>query len=169
MTTPWNFNPTAIAGRLRKLRRARRITPAQHAIGDTLLWSCRAPGKDAAMVSYDRLATLAGVGRTTAVEAVRVLRGLGCLIREKTRLRVAWSLGTASRQGRNIYRWIAAPTTECTQRPTDQTLGRKQEARERKAAVAAALEAVKGLPNLLAARRAALEARWRELAEARAK
>jgi hypothetical protein len=28
---------------------------------------------------------------------------------------------------------------------------------------------VKGLPDLLAARRAALEARWRELAEARAK
>jgi hypothetical protein len=102
------FNPNTVAQRLQKLCRKRLIRPHHLAVGLTLLWSCRAPGRDAAQVSYTRLAELAGVGRNSAVEAVRRLRALGVLAREKTWLRVSWGLGIAIRQGRNIYRWIAS-------------------------------------------------------------
>jgi predicted transcriptional regulator len=130
MTTPWNFQPAAIAQRLQKLCRAGKIGPHDVVVGLALLWSCRAPGSDKAMVSFDRLASLAGVGRTTAVKAVAKLRALGVLAREKTRLRVVWGLGTASRQGRNIYTWHAAPGTEFAGRPTIQVQVSKQEAHE---------------------------------------
>src|SRR6516165_2857418 len=93
-----------VAKRSRKLLRKGLITPHQYAVADALLWSCRAPGRDEAQISCHRLARLAGVGRSTAVEAVKRLRDLGVLTWRKTRLRVAWSLGVASRQGRNIYR-----------------------------------------------------------------
>jgi|GEM_PF-3676501 len=49
-------------------------------------------------------------GRKVTVAAVRELRRLGVLAREKTRLRVRWGLGVASRQGRNIYRLLAGRT-----------------------------------------------------------
>lgn len=126
MTMPWNFNPVAVAQRLQKLCRARRINPYDLAVGLALLWSCRAPGREDAMVSFDRLAQLAGVGRTKAVGAIGKLRRLRVLSRQKTRLRVAWALGIASRQGRNIYRWLA-PATESAVRPTNQVQESKQD------------------------------------------
>jgi len=119
------LNPVATARALQRFCRERRITPYDLAVGMALLWSCRAPGAAACMVSFTRLAKLAGVGRSTAVEAVRKLRDLGVLIREKTRLRVTWALGIASRQGRNIYRW-AKLATEAATPPTDQMQVRKQ-------------------------------------------
>jgi hypothetical protein len=119
------FNPVAVAHRLQKLCRARRITPFDLVVGLTLLWSCRAPGRDEAQVSFDRLADLAGVGRTAAVKSVGRLRRLRLLHRQKTRLRVVWSLGIASRQGRNIYRWISSAVAEW---PTNQMQVSKKEA-----------------------------------------
>ena len=111
------FDATTVAKRLRTLLRKGRITPHQYAVADALLWSCRAPGRDEAQISYHRLAKLAGVGRSTAVEAVRRLRSLGVLSWRQTRLRVAWSFGVASRQWRNIYRLL--PHTESAAQPAD--------------------------------------------------
>jgi hypothetical protein len=121
------FNATTVAKRLRTLLRKGRITPHQYAIADCLLWSCRAPGRDEIQVSYHRLAKLAGVGRSTAVEAVKRLRDLGVLSWRRTRLRVAWSLGVASRQWRNIYHLLAGPLTESSTRPTDRVQARKKD------------------------------------------
>lgn len=144
MTTPWNFRPTDIAQRLHRLCRARLINPYDLTVGLTLLWSCRQPGREDAQVSFDRLAKLAGVGRTKAVEAVGKLRRLCVLARQKTRLRVVWALGIASRQGRNVYRWFAPPATEFASRPTNQMQVSKkedcqQERRGREGALEAAL------------------------------
>jgi hypothetical protein len=121
------FDPAHAAKRLRTLLRKGLITPHQFAIADALLWSCRAPGRDEAQISYHRLARLAGVGRSTAVEAVKRLRDLGVLSWRKTRLRVAWSLGVASRQWRNIYRLLAGPLTESSGQPTDRVQARKKD------------------------------------------
>jgi hypothetical protein len=121
------FDAATLAKRLRTLLRAGKITPHQYAVGDALLWSCRAPGRDEAQVGYHRLARLACVGRSTAVEAVKRLRDLGVLSWRKTRLRVAWSLGVASRQWRNIYRLLAGPHTESSQQPTDRAQARKKD------------------------------------------
>lgn len=147
------FNPTATARTLQQLCRHGVITPHDLAVGMALLWSCRQPGAEACMVGFKRLAKLAGVGRTTAVEAVGKLRALGVLVREKTRLRVRWGLGIASRQGRNIYRW-AALATEAAGRATDQMQGRKKEAFEQVEAAQAALARVGK------AREAALAQAW---------
>jgi hypothetical protein len=118
-------------GRVRVLRQMKRrgvISKAVYCVGDAMLWSCRAPGKNAIQVSYDRLADLAGVSRRTAVEAVKQLVALKWLVKEKTRVRVSWAWGVAVRQGRNIYRWLATP--ECNLSTTNQQLERKKEANE---------------------------------------
>jgi hypothetical protein len=121
------FDPAHAAKRLRTLLRKGLITPHQYAVGDAMLWSCRAPGRDEAQISYHRLAKLAGVGRSTAVEAVKRLRVLGVLSWRQTRLRVAWSLGVASRQWRNIYRLLTGPHTESSGQPTDRVQARKKD------------------------------------------
>jgi hypothetical protein len=121
------FDPVPSAKRLRKLLRKALITPHQFAVADALLWSCRAPGRDEAQISYDRLAKLAGVGRSCAVAAIRRLRDLGVLSWRKTRLRVAWSLGIASRQWRNVYRLLSGPCTEFAEQPTDSVQGSKKD------------------------------------------
>jgi hypothetical protein len=114
------FDPSPIAKRLRSLHRAGRLTHAEYAVGDTLLWSCRAPGRDDSQIGYKQIAKLAHVAYSTAVAAVAKLIALRVLTKRKTRLRVVWSLGIASRQWRNIYRLVAvqpAPRTESDQRP----------------------------------------------------
>jgi DNA-binding IclR family transcriptional regulator len=131
---PSPFDPAPSAKRLRKLLRKHLITPHQYAVADALLWSCRAPGRDEAQISYDRLAELAGVGRSTAVEAVKALRRLGVLSWRKTRLRVAWSLGIASRQWRNIYRLLTGPCTEFAGQPTDSVQASKKDCIEAESA-----------------------------------
>jgi hypothetical protein len=127
MTKP---NPIAVAKYLGQLLGLKILTPHDYAVGMTLLWRCRPPGRVEAQVSFDRLAKLAGVGRTAAVAAVRKLRDLGILAREKTRLRVAWSLGIASRQWRNIYRWFLPADTAVASPPTDQVQVRKKDAHQ---------------------------------------
>lgn len=127
-----SFVPARIAQRLRRLASGKLISPHDLLVAETLLWACRAPGREAAQISFTRLAKLAGVARSTAVQAVHRLQELGILAREKTRLRVVWSLGIASRQGRNIYRWIM-PATESASRPTNKAqviLERKQAHRD---------------------------------------
>jgi hypothetical protein len=121
------FDAAPAAARLRKLLRRGLITPHQFAVADALLWSCRAPGREEAQVSYHRLAKLAGVGRSTAVEAVKRLRDLGVLSWRKTRLRVVWSLGVASRQWRNIYRLLAGSHTESSAWLADRVQASKQD------------------------------------------
>jgi DNA-binding MurR/RpiR family transcriptional regulator len=116
------FDPTTIARRLRVLHRAGHLTHAEYVVADTLLWSCRVPGRPDAQVSYRRLARLAHVATSKAQAAIRRLRELGVLTWRKTRLRVAWSLGTASRQWRNVYTLVAVaavPRTDTSQRPAD--------------------------------------------------
>jgi hypothetical protein len=148
------FDPTTIAKRLRAMHRAGLLTHAEYIIGDTLLWSCRAPGRNEAQVSYKRLAKLAHVATSKAQAAVRRLRDLGVLMWRKTRLRVVWSLGKASRQGRNIYTLIAAPPlarTDTSERPTD----RKQVSQKGSVALEEALSRLgqrllSGLPARLA-------------------
>src|SRR4051812_29415349 len=103
-----------ISQRLNAACAAKAISPNTERVGRVLLWQCRAPDADEAQVSYTRLARLAGVGRTTAVAAVAELRKLGLTWR-KTRLRVSWAFGVASRQWRNVYRWIR-PSTEVAPR-----------------------------------------------------
>jgi hypothetical protein len=122
------LNAVRVERHLQRLCRARIIRPHHLTVGLALLWNCRQPGREDAQVSYDRLAKLAGVCRRTAVDAVQLLCRLGVLAKEKTRLRVAWAFGTAIRQGRNIYRWLAAP--ECTPCATIQQQVSKKEAFE---------------------------------------
>jgi hypothetical protein len=85
------FDPTIIAERLKDLVREEQITPARYAVAIALLWSCRPAGRDFAQVSMLSLAEHAGVGHSTAVDAVRDLRSLGLLMKQKGR--------------RNVYRW----------------------------------------------------------------
>src|SRR4029077_15725803 len=99
------LNAVRVERHLQRLLRAKIIRPHHLVVGLTLLWNCRQPGGEAAQVSYDRLAALAGVGRRTAVDAVGWVGPLGVLAKEKTRLRVVWALGETIRQCRNIYRW----------------------------------------------------------------
>jgi hypothetical protein len=155
------FNPARTASRLRQLLRNGLITPHQYAVADALLWSARAPGRDEAQISYDRLAKLAGVGRSTAAEAVKRMRALGVLSWRKTRLRVAWSLGVASRQWRNIYRLLGGPHTESSRQSTDRVQASKQEAREVKREAPEEHQAAQQALDAIAARRI------RELAQAR--
>jgi hypothetical protein len=147
------FDPAPAAKRLRTLLRKGLITPHQYAVADCLLWSCRAPGRDEAQISYHRLARLAGVGRSTAVEAVKRLRDLRVLTWRKTRLRVAWSLGVASRQWRNLYRLLVGPHTESSQQPTDRVQARKKDCIERPRVAPEARQAALEALAAIAARR----------------
>jgi hypothetical protein len=62
-----NFNPVACSIQLRKLLGARKITPHEYAVGDVVLWRCRASGRDTAQVSYKRIAQLACLLKITDV------------------------------------------------------------------------------------------------------
>jgi hypothetical protein len=125
------FDPIAYQKQTRRLHRAGALTHAQFAVADVLTWSCRPKGKAAFQVSYDRIAELAHVAHSTAVEAVARLKALGLLTWEKTRLRIVWSLGVASRQWRNVYT-LRAPVTESAQRPTVTQPERNQDAFEKR-------------------------------------
>lgn len=125
------FDPIAFQRQTRRLHRSGALTHAQFAVADVMTWSCRAKGQDTFQAAYDRIADLAHVAHSTVVTAVARLKALGLLTWRKTRLRVVWSLGVASRQWRNIYT-LTAPATESDHRPTDSQKERKKEAHERK-------------------------------------
>lgn len=125
------FDPIAYQKNTRRLHRSGALTHAQFAVADAMTWSCRAKGSDTFQAAYDRIADLAHVAHSTVVTAVARLKALGLLTWRKTRLRVVWSLGVASRQWRNVYT-LRAPATESDHRPTDSQPERKQDAHERK-------------------------------------
>jgi hypothetical protein len=156
------FNPIPVTKRLDALCRARLIDPLIERVGRVLLWNCRAPDKDAAQVSYERLAELAGIGLTKTKKAVARLIALGVIAKQKTRLRIAWGGGIASRQWRNIYRFLA-PATEVARRPTDTRQEKQRRCERSPAALVETLRAAAKLPDLLAARRAAWVAQQRAL------
>ena len=150
------FDPAPIARRLRALRRARLITAYQFAVADTLLWSCRTPGRDEMQVSLARISELAGVGRTATVAALKRLRDLGVLSWRQTRLRVAWSFGVASRQWRNIYRLL--PHTESAAQPADRGQASKKAGIEVAMRESAGREVARAALDRIAAQR--LTALW---------
>lgn len=125
------FDPIAYQKTTRRLHRSGALTHAQFTVADVMTWSCRPKGEAAFQASYDRIAELAHVAHSTVVTAVARLKALGLLTWRKTRLRVVWSLGVASRQWRNVYT-LTAPATESDHRPTDSQRERKQDAHERK-------------------------------------
>jgi hypothetical protein len=129
-------NPVAVAKRLSALRRSGRIDALTCQVGLVLLWECRAPGRDEAQVSYARLAELTGIGITKTKEAVATLKRLGVLTWRRTRLRIAWGAGVASRQWRNVYLFLA-PATEVAARPTDSRQLKKQRCEGRNVVVRA--------------------------------
>lgn len=126
------FRPVPIAIRLRRLRAAGHLTPHAYAVADTLLWDCRLSGCDTTQVGYARIAELAGVCRSTVAESIQRLRDLGVLTWKKTRLRVKWALGIASRQWRNVYQFLPPPPTESATPPTVRIEVSKTGAREGK-------------------------------------
>ena len=100
--------------RLRYLHRTGEITHAEWVVGDTLLWSCRPPGRVEFQVSYDRIAQLAHCARSTVATALAKLRKLGVLSWRSTWLRV---LGRRVRW-RNVYRFSESdqPATDSVHR-----------------------------------------------------
>ena len=62
-----------IASRARKLLAKGLLTHRQYALLDTLLWSCRAPGKATAHVSYSILQERAHQARSTVAAGLEVL------------------------------------------------------------------------------------------------
>jgi DNA-binding Lrp family transcriptional regulator len=112
------------AGRIaalgRRLLRAGKITHREQALLEALLWSCRSHGRAVARASYTRLADFAHISRETVARGLRRLEALGLIRKTKTRLRVAWGLGMASRQGVTIYQLIKSPPTEFDGRPVIQ-------------------------------------------------
>ncbi len=103
----------AIAKRARKALRRGQITHHQLTLLDTLLWSCRRPGADRAVVSYTALQRLAHMARETIARGLRALEGLGLLARVKRRIRFAWGHGAvASRQAVSCYVFRAPASTE---------------------------------------------------------
>lgn len=109
--------------RLRSLHRHGKLTHTFWAIGETLLWSCRAPGRVEFQVSYSRIAELAHCSRSTVALAVKRLRELGVLGWRRTWL---WVAGRHV-QWRNIYRF-----SESDDRATDQVQRERKAHRTRK-------------------------------------
>lgn len=85
----------------RKLLRRGQITHREWSMFDCMLWSCRAPGKATARVSYTRLSSLAHVARETIAKGLRKLINLKVLSRTKVRVLVKGGIGT--RQDVTIY------------------------------------------------------------------
>lgn len=90
---------TKIARRLRQLHRSGELSHAHYAVADALLWSCGKADNPYIQVSYDKLAELAGVARSTVALALKELKRLGVLVWRQTRIRVKWR----SLVWRNIY------------------------------------------------------------------
>jgi hypothetical protein len=114
--------------------------------------------------SHRTLATRARCGLRTVQRALQAARRLGLVEWTATRVRAAWR----ALRGPNRYvlrvpaspvQWLRRTTGQIGRGDTDK---QKKPARERSnGAIHAMLEAARGLPDLLKARREALEARWR--------
>ena len=76
----------AVAARGRKLLRLRKLTHAQLALLDALLWTCRGSGRATARVSYGQLQTAARMARATVAASLAALERLGLVQRTKHRV-----------------------------------------------------------------------------------
>jgi hypothetical protein len=120
--------------------------------------------------SHRMLAARARCGLRTVQRALQAARSLGLVEWTGTRVRAAWR----ALRGPNRYvlkvpanpvQWLRRTTGQSGRRDTNE---QKKPARERSSgALHAMLEAAKALPDLLKARREALEARWRAAMAAR--
>jgi hypothetical protein len=114
--------------------------------------------------SHTTLAARARCGLRTVSRALQAARRLGLVEWAATRVRAAWR----SLQGPNRYvlkvpaaavQWLRRTGGQIGRRDTNE---REKPARERSSgALGAMLAAARGLPDLLKARREAMEARWR--------
>jgi hypothetical protein len=67
----------------RGLKKLRLLTSDDYVVLDRMLWGMREQGKSALAPSYDEIAREAGVGRNTAVNAVKKLVGFGVLTKTR--------------------------------------------------------------------------------------
>jgi hypothetical protein len=114
--------------------------------------------------SHRTLAARARCGVRTVQRALQAARRLGLVAWTGTRVRAAWR----ALRGPNRYvlrvpaspvQWLRRTTGQTGRGDTNE---RKKPARERSSGtIHAMLEAARGLPDLLKARREAMEARWR--------
>jgi hypothetical protein len=96
-----------VASRGRKLLRAGRITHAQFAILDSMLWSGRDRSSDTATISYDGIMKLAHCCRSTVAKTITRLVALGVVQKTKRKVLAIWNNGGRQwKQLPNQYRLI---------------------------------------------------------------
>jgi len=114
--------------------------------------------------SHRTLAARARCGLRTVQRALQAAKRLGLVEWAATRVRAAWR----SLQGPNRYvlkvpaaavQWLQRTGRQSGRRDTNE--GKKAASERSSGTLGAMLEAARGLPDLLKARREALEARWR--------
>ena len=137
---------------------------------DVLLALGRFDGPLGIFPSHRTLAARARCGVRTVQRALQAARRLGLVEWTETRVRAAWR----SLQGPNRYvlkvpaaavQWLRRTGGQIGRRDTNE---RKKPAREQSnGTIRAMLETARALPDLLKARREALEARWKAAMTAR--
>lgn len=121
-----------LAGRrarhVRGLCTMRLLTVAELRVYEVLIWQMRTKGAAQVMAAARAIANLSGAGAalTTVKKAIAKLTAMGLLTKLKTRVKVRWGGGVASRQGANIYGFPQF-STEVAGRPT---LSRKKDSEE---------------------------------------
>jgi len=113
------FSPkhaSRVASYGRGLRKLRLLTSDDYVVLDRMLWGMRNPGESAIDPSYNDIAREAGVGRNTAVNAIKKLVGFGVLAKTKRWLFVEWGRkrgygreNLIARQTTNLYVFTTFP------------------------------------------------------------
>ena len=100
----------------RGLKKLRLLTSDEYVVLDRMLWGMRKPGQSALDPSYDEIASEAGVGRNTAVNAIKKLVGFGILTKTRRWVFVEWGRrkgrgrdNLIARQVTNLYVFTAYP------------------------------------------------------------
>lgn len=102
-----------------EMRKTRAITPLCRDLAEAMIWKCRKQPDGSFMAGYKALAAMTkGCCRDTAIQAVAVLRRIGFLVKEKTRV---WCAALQKWvQGKNVYRLISPGFSE-SEFPTPST------------------------------------------------
>jgi len=106
-----------IAAYARGLRELRLLTPHDFAVLDAMLWTMREPGHAELEPKYADIARKAGVGRDTAINAVKKLVQFGLLTKAKQWVLVHWGRGRGNldaRQRPNLYTFTSFPLESAT-------------------------------------------------------
>jgi hypothetical protein len=100
----------------RGLKKLRLLSSDEYVVLDRMLWGMRKPGESAIDPSYDEIARESGVGRNTAVNAVKKLVGFGILAKTRRWLFVGWGRkrgygreNLTARQTTNLYVFTTFP------------------------------------------------------------